>query len=748
MNSILSWLEDTVTSLPLPLLEVWGRLAFLIGLVLALAAFGGFTFRVGDRFGLGRERLSWDAKAFLAIPLTFLAILVTGYLGSFIVLVPGAQTLESLKDLMVLLCVTLFGYPALLTVPFAYGLSDLIEGVPPAFLMDWLPGYFINPACFWLAYQLFGKDPDLRKVSVWGRYLAFVSLFLFLEPMMWGYLCSDMFTPDISYRNITSALFFTTSLTWLLAPPAFLVAFPFVRRLGLFWADIPDHVQERPVGSGTPAWVSGSGTLLPKEGSTGKGWPIRIVILAPLLSMMLLLTGATAFVTLKSAQENALHLAHRLNESITCNVAFQLDAQVQRTGGKVEGEALSRLLKDLPISKHGVALVLEGNRTLASSCPQDDPIAILAVSELAKVVGTEGRKDTVQFRFHRITEKPLGRVTWLARAETTLGRKDRTILVALPESYYLARIRDANSRSAMIFTLALLLALALTAGLAAGVIGGLTRLSEVTRSLARGDLSRRVPGSRLTELNSLSRSFNNMADRLSQTIDQLRSEVGKRMEGEKALESSENLLRKTEDRAKLAVQAAKMGVWDWDVEQDRLVWDESMYDLYGIDPKDFNGAYQAWTTSLHPEDRSKALEEVQTALKGGKAFDTEFRVRWKDGQIRTLRGVAQVFRSASGRPLRMIGVNWDITERKAHETLLAQETQVLEMIASRTPLPLVLETIVRAIESISPGMTGSICGTARPPAYRRPTIKPSRDGPSGRRLALAGRRLSGEKPSS
>ncbi len=59
---------------------------------------------------------------------------------------------------------------ALITVPFAYALSDMIEGLPPAFIVDWLPGYFINPACFWIAYQLIGKDPDFRRARTWARY--------------------------------------------------------------------------------------------------------------------------------------------------------------------------------------------------------------------------------------------------------------------------------------------------------------------------------------------------------------------------------------------------------------------------------------------------------------------------------------------------------------------------------------------------------------------------------------------------
>jgi hypothetical protein len=195
MTSVITWLEAIVATIPLTLLEVWGRFSFFVGLVLAICAFGGFTFRIGERWGFGRARQRWDEKAVLAIPLTFILIIVSGYAGSFVVLVPGAQTFESLKDLVVLLSVVLFGYPALITVPFAYGLSDLIEGVPPEFLLAWLPGYFINPACFWIAHQFCGKNPDFRMARTWGRCAAASVLFMVLEPVLWGRVCSPQHFP-------------------------------------------------------------------------------------------------------------------------------------------------------------------------------------------------------------------------------------------------------------------------------------------------------------------------------------------------------------------------------------------------------------------------------------------------------------------------------------------------------------------------------------------------------------------------
>src|SRR6478736_7704528 len=178
MTAIVTWYEMIVGSIPLPLLEVLGRFSYIVGLFLAFCAFGGFTFRIGEHWGFGRARQTWNVHAFLSLPLTFVLVIATGYIGSFIVLVPGAQTFESLKDLVVLLCVVLFGYPALIAVPPAYMISDLIEGVPPGFVLNWAEGYFFWTAFVWMAYQLIGRNPDFRRLRTWGWYAVFVALIM------------------------------------------------------------------------------------------------------------------------------------------------------------------------------------------------------------------------------------------------------------------------------------------------------------------------------------------------------------------------------------------------------------------------------------------------------------------------------------------------------------------------------------------------------------------------------------------
>jgi signal transduction histidine kinase/ActR/RegA family two-component response regulator len=530
MQEVLNFFESTFRAIPLPLLEVWGRFSYLIGLGLAVYAYLGFTFRLGTRWGFGRERQAWDSKALLSIPLTFVLVTASGYLGSFIVLVPGAQTFESLKDLVVFHCIVLFGYPALLIVPFAYALADLIEGVPPEFLLAWSPGYFINPTFFWIGYQLLGKNPDLRSPRKMGFYLLFVLIFLMMEPVTWGYICADEFTPEISYRSITPALFFTTGVTWLLSPFALLGALPLARRLGLFWAEIDGHVRERPIGGSRWVWRAGAEQTAEERDSTRSALPIGVFILAPLIALVLAMVGITAYVALRSAENDALKLAERLHRETSRNIVLHLDRELSRAppGNAARGtERVDQLLAGLSISEYGRAFITDRfGRLLASSAEHDDAVVETARRSLAEQLRRQGVAAELPFRFAHVTAKPLSRENWFAYvAPYERGSAGPAWLVTtlMPEADYLSGVRQGNSRSAMVFTLALLFGLTLAGLLASKVTEPLRRISSATRALAAGELDVRVPESRLEEFGSLARSFNHMAAQLKASFERLQA---------------------------------------------------------------------------------------------------------------------------------------------------------------------------------------------------------------------------------
>jgi len=153
-----------------------------------------------------------------------------------------------------------------------------------------------------------------------------------------------------------------------------------------------------------------------------------------------------------------------------------------------------------------------------------------------------------------------------------------------------------------------------------------------------------------------------------------------------SLRESEERVGSILARLGLATQAAGIGIWEYDAVNNALVWDENMYKLYGIEPRQFSGAYEAWEAGLHPDDLADGRAAINKALKGIEDFQPEFRVIWpSDNSIHYIKANALVERDASGNPLRMIGTNWDISaNKKAEHCLLDAYAEVEQRVAHRT----------------------------------------------------------------
>ncbi|MCX6699083.1 MAG: PAS domain S-box protein [Methanomicrobiales archaeon] len=147
--------------------------------------------------------------------------------------------------------------------------------------------------------------------------------------------------------------------------------------------------------------------------------------------------------------------------------------------------------------------------------------------------------------------------------------------------------------------------------------------------------------------------------------------------------TEETLLQLT-DRLSLATRAGGVGIWEQDLIKNTLTWDDQMFSLYGITREVFGGAYETWQGAIHPDDRQRCDAEHQRALRGETNYNTEFRILRPDGKTRSIRALALVQRDISGKPLRMVGTNWDITgqkkvERELHESRENYRTMVEEI---------------------------------------------------------------------
>jgi len=141
----------------------------------------------------------------------------------------------------------------------------------------------------------------------------------------------------------------------------------------------------------------------------------------------------------------------------------------------------------------------------------------------------------------------------------------------------------------------------------------------------------------------------------------------------KERERVQDNVRQKEERFQLALEAAQMGTWDWQVVEDRVEWTGHTKRVIGFTPSSPNPKADEIFSLILDEDRARVIEEVLAAQERGGSFETEFRMRATDGSIRWLRGVGKVVQDSDGRPITITGVNLDVTERqlaaqKIHET--------------------------------------------------------------------------------
>jgi PAS domain S-box-containing protein len=141
---------------------------------------------------------------------------------------------------------------------------------------------------------------------------------------------------------------------------------------------------------------------------------------------------------------------------------------------------------------------------------------------------------------------------------------------------------------------------------------------------------------------------------------------------------TEEVLRRSEERYVLATKAARVGVWDWNVQTNEFHLDQNVKAILGYSDAEIPNNLEVWSGYVHPDDKQPVMEAFQDHIDGKTPeFAYEHRMLHKDGSIRWIMARGTAIRDAQGNPVRVVGTDTDITQRKlAEEALKAREKEL------------------------------------------------------------------------
>jgi PAS domain S-box-containing protein len=189
----------------------------------------------------------------------------------------------------------------------------------------------------------------------------------------------------------------------------------------------------------------------------------------------------------------------------------------------------------------------------------------------------------------------------------------------------------------------------------------------------------------------------------------LRQRVSRLMEGSlhvKALRQQTEQAQLREAQLRMALDAARMGTWDWDVLTNQITWSDNLEVLFGLERGSFESTYAAFIECVYPEDRNFISRSVIEAIRENTEYDIEYRFVASDGTLRWAASKGVVFRDSSGVALRMSGVTMDITKRK-------QAEERLELYANRQALAAELSQSALAGTDLTTLMNSAVTLLAR-----------------------------------
>tara|TARA_R110002124_G_scaffold57700_9_gene161479 strand:+ start:39453 stop:42476 length:3024 start_codon:yes stop_codon:yes gene_type:complete len=129
-------------------------------------------------------------------------------------------------------------------------------------------------------------------------------------------------------------------------------------------------------------------------------------------------------------------------------------------------------------------------------------------------------------------------------------------------------------------------------------------------------------------------------------------------------------------RYKLASKAASIGIYDWNIQENIVIWNDTMKSLYGLKENNLRIDYQTWQNFLLPDEVEKHIKIIQEALEDKVEYNTQYKIKLpKTGEIRIMKAMAKILRDDAGTPIRMVGINYDITNEEMYKLRLEKSNR-------------------------------------------------------------------------
>ncbi|WP_434037522.1 PAS domain-containing protein [Formosa sp. 4Alg 33] len=156
-------------------------------------------------------------------------------------------------------------------------------------------------------------------------------------------------------------------------------------------------------------------------------------------------------------------------------------------------------------------------------------------------------------------------------------------------------------------------------------------------------------------------------------------DISRRVKAETKLEVANHKLQ-------AALDASIIGIWDLNLIDNSLNWDDTMFQLYGItEDLEKEDTFDLWKNRIHPEDADRIESQLTKTIEGQEEYDTDYRVIWPDKSIHYIRAKGMVYKDDENKPIRILGTNWDITKQKEYEEALQNSTNQNKLFIDEAP---------------------------------------------------------------